>query len=163
MINLDKSNQNDLEKWLNYYLEFAAIYQLINKELKNNEDIHFEVRDLKDQNGLDYKSGIMDFKILNTENNKFTEIKYYLKFKINSENVDIKLKTEDYIHEPKYLKFENNIDMTLSDQYTPVYYNLSKSISSNKNYFYKDIMSIIDEFIQLKYEFFEKNNIVELK
>ena len=158
MKNFNKSNQTELEKWLNYYLEFTKIYQLIRKELKNKEDIHFQVRDLKDENGLDYKSEIIDFKILNKNHDEFEEIKYYITFKLKSNKVNVKIKTNGYIHEPTYIKFENNINMTLGDQYTPLYYNLSKTISSNKNDFYKDIISSIDELTQLKYRFFKKNN-----
>lgn len=155
MKHFDNKNVNDLEKWLSYYLEFVKNYRFLETEIKHDKDIHFEIRDFSDRNGLNYKSGEMDFKVVSNKVENFDETTYYLKFKINSENVDMLIKVRDALHKDTTIQ-SDDIDLTLECDYDVLFYNLTQKLTTTKQLLYVDLVKAVKQMNKLKQSFVDK-------
>lgn len=155
MKHFDHKNVNELEKWLSYYLEFVKNYRFLEKEIKHDKDIHFEIRDFHDRNGLDYKSGEMDFKVVSNEVENFDQTTYYLKFKINTKQVDIHIKVRDALHEDTTIQ-SGDINLNLECDHDVLFYNLTQKLTTTKQSLYADLMKVIKQMNKLKQSFVDK-------
>ena len=155
MKHFDKKNVKELEKWLSYYLEFVKNYRFLKTEIKPDKDINFEIRDFSDRNGLDYKSGEMDFKIINSKVENFDQTTYYLKFKINTEQVDVLVKARAALHKDTTIQ-SGNIDLNLECDHDVLFYNLTQKLTTKKESLYADLMKVIKQMNKLKQSFVDK-------
>lgn len=155
MKQFDNENINELEQWLSYYLEFVKNYRFLEKEIKHDKDIHFEIRDFSDRNGLDYKSGEMDFKIVSNKVENFDKTTYYLKFKINTNQVDVLVKTRDALHKDTTIQLDD-VDLTLECDYSVLFYNLTQKLTTKKQSLCADLMKVIKQMTELKQSFVDK-------
>lgn len=155
MKHFDKKNVKELEKWLSYYLEFVKNYRFLKTEIKHDKDINFEIRDFSDRNGLDYKSGEMDFKIMNSKVENFDQTTYYLKFKINTEQVDVLVKARAALHKDTTIQ-SGNIDLNLECDHDVLFYNLTQKLTTTKESLYADLMKVIKQMNKLKQSFVNK-------
>lgn len=155
MKHFDKKNVKELEKWLSYYLEFVKNYRFLETEIKHDKDIHFEIRDFSDRNGLDYKSGEMDFKVVSSKVEKFDQTTYYVKFKINTEQVDVLVKARDALHKDTSIQ-SGNINLNLECDYSLLFYNLTQKLTATKQSLYADLMNVIKQMNELKQSFVDK-------
>lgn len=155
MKHFDHKNVNELEKWLSYYLEFVKNYRFLKTEIKHDKDIHFEIRDFSDRNGLDYKSGEMDFKVVSDEVENFDKTTYYLKFKIDTEQVDILVKARDSLQKDTTIQL-GDIDLNLECDYSLLFYNLTQKLTTTKQSLYADLVNVIKQMNKLKQSFVDK-------
>lgn len=155
MKHFDHKNVKELEKWLFYYLEFVKNYRFLETEIKHDKDIHFEIRDFSDRNGLDYKSGEMDFKVVSSRVENFDQTTYYVKFKINTEQVDVLVKARDALHKDTTIQ-SNDIDLNLECDYSLLFYNLTQKLTTTKQSLYADLMKVIKQMNKLKQSFVDK-------
>lgn len=155
MKHFDKKNVKELEKWLSYYLEFVKNYRFLKTEIKHDKDIHFEIRDFSDRNGLDYKSGEMDFKVVNSKVGNVDQTTYYVKFKINAEQVDILVKARDALHKDTTIQ-SNDINLNLECDHSLLFYNLTQKLTTTKQLLYTDLMKVIKQMNELKQSFVNK-------
>ena len=151
------SNENisELEKWLSYYLEFVKNYRFLEKEIKHDKDIHFEIRDFNDRNGLDYKSGEMNFKVASNNVENFDQTTYYLKFKINTEQVDVLIKARDALYKDTTIQ-SGNINLNLECNYDVLFYNLTQKLTTTKQSLYTDLMKTTKQMNELNQSFVNK-------
>ena len=138
-----------------YYLEFVKNYRFLKTEIKHDKDIHFEIRDFSDRNGLDYKSGEMDFKVVSSKVENFDQTTYYVKFKINTEQVDVLVKARDALHKDTTIQ-SGNINLNLECDYSLLFYNLTQKLTATKQSLYADLMNVIKQMNELKQSFVDE-------
>ena len=155
MKHFDHKNVNELETWLSYYLEFVKNYRFLEKEIKHDKDIHFEIRDFSDRNGLDYKSGEMDFKVVSNKVENFDQTTYCLKVKINTEQVDVLVAARDTIHKDTTIQ-SGDIDLNLECDHDVLFYNLTQKLTTTKESLYADLVKVIKQMNELNQSFVNK-------
>ena len=155
MKHFSNENISELEKWLSYYLEFVKNYRFLEKEIKHDKDIHFEIRDFNDRNGLDYKSGEMNFKVVSNNVENFDQTTYYLKFKINTEQVDVLIKARDALYKDTTIQL-GNINLNLECNYDVLFYNLTQKLTTTKQSLYTDLMKTTKQMNELNQSFVNK-------
>ena len=97
----------------------------------------------------------MDFKVVSSKVEKFDQTTYYVKFKINTEQVDVLVKARDALHKDTSIQ-SGNINLNLECDYSLLFYNLTQKLTATKQSLYADLMNVIKQMNELKQSFVDK-------